>query len=348
MLNFQELPKDGVALEQLIREIAITSGLRPHWTGTGPDSGRDLLIEEPLTGRIAGGTRLWLVDCKHFAHSGKNVGVSDVVDIKDRCSKVSADGFLLVVTTAPSSELVRKISEISSNTPLKVELWDAVSIERKILTPSTYFIAQNFFPNSANNSKWKLYYTDQEESWMAHYCGYFLYLESRAGNQPLSLFDAELIINQLQKVDVGEGEELRVRRIWHDTPNGPFYNVSADYLVPSHTIPQRSPEMIRLDLQDNCIEGGFVTWDIRLQITLPNSDYYFPDDPLYYREFKKKSIETIFGFADIDDIAHYKEWPSHRGPIIRNFNDQLMWKQTKENFGYKNRGGLEVIELKVT
>lgn len=46
MLNFQELPKNGVKFEQLIRELLLKKGLRPQWTGIGPDSGRDLLVEE--------------------------------------------------------------------------------------------------------------------------------------------------------------------------------------------------------------------------------------------------------------------------------------------------------------
>ena len=85
MLNFANLPKDGVRFEQLIRDLLLRAGLRPSWTGVGADSGRDLLAHETLSGPLHATSMIWLVDCKHFAHSGRSVGVAEVTDVVDRC-----------------------------------------------------------------------------------------------------------------------------------------------------------------------------------------------------------------------------------------------------------------------
>jgi hypothetical protein len=75
MLNFKELPVDGVAFEQLIRELLLRSEFEVHWTGVGPDGGRDLVVTEKAAGQLAPFQRKWLVSCKHHAHSGTSVGL---------------------------------------------------------------------------------------------------------------------------------------------------------------------------------------------------------------------------------------------------------------------------------
>lgn len=72
MIDFKELPQDGTAFEQFIREMCLIYDLHPQWTGKGPDQGRDILITEKARGSIGDFTRRWLVQCKHFAHSGKS------------------------------------------------------------------------------------------------------------------------------------------------------------------------------------------------------------------------------------------------------------------------------------
>jgi hypothetical protein len=78
MINFKELPDDGVAFEQLIRELLIREEFEVRWTGVGPDGGRDLIFTERTLGPMAGFERTWLVSCKHNAHSEKSVGINDL------------------------------------------------------------------------------------------------------------------------------------------------------------------------------------------------------------------------------------------------------------------------------
>lgn len=342
MIDFKELSKDGTRFEQLVRELLLKKDLRPRWTGVGPDSGRDLLAKEILKGQIKDSSRLWLVECKHYAASGRNVGVGDIIDIRDRCERVGAEGFLLVCSTTISSELSRKLEEINSNTKIVTEVWDSVIIEKLLLNPNSYSIAQQFFPISLAKPAWRMFYTEREERWMSHFEGYFLYVESRSGMEPPSLKDLETIIRELEKVELGENESLRIRAIWHDTPNGPIYSVAADYLVPSENIPCMSPAGIEYQLNDTCIAGGFIYWHIKLQITLPQSDYYSPDDPNYYDLFKQPLFHSFYGIGELSDMIELNRWTNLTPPIIRNFNDQMIWDQNKEKFGYTKLGNLEI------
>ncbi|SES33783.1 Restriction endonuclease [Vreelandella subterranea] len=341
MLDFGELPKDGTRFEQLVREILLKKGLRPHWTGVGPDSGRDLLVEEEMNSQIENTKRLWLVDCKHYAASGKVVGINDVTDIRDRCERIGTQGFLLVCSTTVSSELSRKLDEIDKNTGIATKVWDSITIEKLLLNPVSYSVAQQFFPVSLASPAWRMFYTEREERWMAHFEGYFLYVESRSGIEPPSLVALESIVRELENVDLGKNESLRIRAIWHDTPNGPFYSVAADYLVPCEEPPAMSPSDIMNQLDECCVNGGHVVWHIKLQITIPQSDYYSPDDPEYYTLFKKPLFHAFYGIGDLSEMTEFDRWTNQQPPLIRTFNDQLIWSNEKEKFGYTSMGGLE-------
>lgn len=61
MLDFKELNKDGSHFEQLVREILLRSGFEVHWTGVGPDQGRDLVAIEHADGTLKPFARKWLV-----------------------------------------------------------------------------------------------------------------------------------------------------------------------------------------------------------------------------------------------------------------------------------------------
>jgi hypothetical protein len=331
VLDFLELPVDGNKFELLIRELTLTQKLRPYWTGKGPDGGRDLIIEESLKGTLRDGSRRWLVDCKHYAHSGRAVGVGDVYDIRDRCEQVNASGILLACTTHVSSGLIQKLQELTNNNGFLFEIWDSVTLERMLTTPNTYFLAQQFFPTSLSDPAWRVFYTDSEDRWIANYKGQFLYLESRAGIYHLPLRDAETIIEGIGNVGVGEGEQLRIRRIWHDTPNGPFYTVEFDYLVPSTSPPSRSVSDLHAELSQCCILGGHVSWYVRVQVVLLMSDYYFPDDPMYYY-FNGVYKENSQVFHYVDDLLADDRWNYIHPPLVRTINDKMMWNRDRCNF----------------
>jgi hypothetical protein len=142
MLNFKELPSDGIKFEQLIRELFIRSEFEVHWTGVGPDGGRDLVVTEKVTGPLAPFERKWLISCKHFAHSGKSVGLEDVRDITDACRAVNATGFLLVCSTQPSSSVVRRLHEINAGGIRAVNSIQKPVLLQRARTPAAEFDVQ--------------------------------------------------------------------------------------------------------------------------------------------------------------------------------------------------------------
>ncbi len=345
MLNFKELPKDGILFEQLIREIALRKDIHPIWTGKGPDSGRDLIFNETLSSKIKSSKKSWLVDCKHRAHSNNAVGVSDVVDIRDRCERINANGFLLATSTTVSSELLKKLDELEKQTGITTEIWDAVTLERFLLTPHSYSIAQQFFPNSLATPKWKMFYTEREERWMAHFQGNFLYVESRAGIDPPYLGDLEAIIAEIKKVSLGENEQLRIRAIWHDTPNGPIYTASADYLIPLEAPPYLKPSELLVQLEETCVDGGFVYWYVKPKVVITQSDYFTSDAPGHYGLYKQPLHNAFYEITSLDELAKYDSWSNLEPPSTHTFNDQALWNEYKSNFGFKKIGTLEVQEI---
>ncbi|MGP1281649.1 MAG: restriction endonuclease [Parasphingopyxis sp.] len=334
MLDFTNLPQDGIRFEQLVRDLLLRAGLRPTWTGVGADSGRDLLAIESLSGPLHSTDVTWLVDCKHYAHSGRSVGVADVPDIVDRCRRVNATGFLMATSTQPSSELSRKLLELGDQTDLVSLVWDNVEIENRLLTHTNYSLAQNAF-HDPRPETWKIFYTEREERWTAHYNGCFLFVESRSGVEPPSLLFLEEIIAELDRIAVGPDEAIRVRAIWHDTPNGCFYSCWADYLVPASAVPTLTKYEIERQLRDN-IDGQVIDWAVRLQITLPFSDYFDPDDDAFYSEFKEPLYHKIYRSQPTSTSAEDPDWWEVRPPKIRSFNDAHMWNEHREKHGFQD------------
>lgn len=336
MLNFTELPKDGVRFEQLVRDLLLRAGLRPHWTGVGADSGRDLLATEHLIGPLRPTEALWLVDCKHFAHSGRSVSVKDVTDIVDRCQRVSATGFLLATSTQPTAELTRKLLELQQKHILSTLVWDGVELENRLLTHSNYALAQRAFPSSPLD-EWQIFYTEREERWTAHYKGQFLFVESRSGIDPPDLRFLGQIVDELQAIPTAVDENVRVRAIWHDTPNGCFYNCWADYLVPVSKVPSLTKHQVERSVREN-IDGQVINWDIRLQLTLPDSDYYDLDDDALYLKFREPLYHAIYRARTSTASEGNPDWWEVHAPKIRRFSDAFMWNQHKEMHGFSEEG----------
>jgi Restriction endonuclease len=236
MLDFKELPPDGISFEQLIRELCIRSGFEVHWTGVGPDGGRDLVIAERADGPLAPFERRWLISCKHQAHSGRSVALEEVRDISDACRAVDATGFLLACSTQPSSAVVRRLEELRTRGDILTTYWDGIEIERRLDTPATFPLITLFFPVSARARPWRIYNTDSPSFWAANYKDYFVYLSSRTANTFPSLEEVETIIHRLESVPLPPGEDwqrhiLRPRAIYFDNKHENFV-VFGDYLFP--------------------------------------------------------------------------------------------------------------------
>jgi len=296
MIDFKELPQDGIKFEQLIRELVVRSGFEVHWTGVGPDGGRDLVITERAKGALAPFERKWLVSCKHNAHSGKSVGLPEITDISDSCAAVGANGFLLACSTQPSSTVVTRLSEIAASGNLLTTYWDGIEIEKRLNTPSTLPLIHLFFPDSGKEIGWTIYNTNSPSFWAANFKDYYIYLSSRTSNIFPSLKEVEEIIRRLESIPLPKGKDwehhyIRPRGVYFDNKHEQFV-VFADYLYPrgeSETV--LKPDAINDILQDGMglySDGNgmwYLThWDVEYIETSQISDHFHLDHKDYYEK----------------------------------------------------------------
>ena len=112
----------------------------------GPDLGKDLLIQERRPG-IGGETLiLWLVSCKHKAHSGRAVSVDDEQNIVERVQGTKCDGFLAFYSSVPSSSLAARLRKLESR--FAVQIFDSGLIEKGLLSGHGLQVAARYFPVS--------------------------------------------------------------------------------------------------------------------------------------------------------------------------------------------------------
>ncbi|WP_254513740.1 restriction endonuclease [Anatilimnocola floriformis] len=291
MIDFKELPADGTSFEQFVREICLIYDLHPQWTGKGPDHGRDILATEKAHGVVGDFARRWLIQCKHYAHSGKSVGREDLGSIIDDCRQAGAEGFLLACSTQPSSALVIKLRELAEKPEnrLVTAIWDGVDLEKRLAEPRCFSLGHLFFPRSFAATPWKLYNAGAPNKWTAHYKTYFLHLSSRIAGKYPNLSECEYIISRLESIKPkAEHEVIRPRAIYFDDKHDQF-KVFADYLVPRDTMPSLLPDAFESALHDGYglhSDGTgmwYITyWDIKLRRILPYSDHFDRDHYDYY------------------------------------------------------------------
>jgi hypothetical protein len=116
----------------------------------GPDGKKDLLIKEIQKGFSGTSETMWLVSCKHKAHSNRSVTDTDEPDISDRVKKFDCDGFIGFYSTIASSGLSNKLQSLKNNSKsFKYIIYDNARISSELLTMNqSAAIIANFFPNS--------------------------------------------------------------------------------------------------------------------------------------------------------------------------------------------------------
>lgn len=315
MIDFKELPDDGTAFEQFVRELLLIADLHPQWSGKGPDQGRDMIITERSLGYLDSFERRWLVQCKHFAHAGCSVGRGDVGSVIDDCRQVGAQGYFLVCSTQPSAGLVTKLDEIRNRpeNELVTKIWDGVDIEKRLQEPRCFSLGHLFFPTSFTNTPWKIYNKGAPNKWTAHYKTYFLHLSSRIAGRYPGLRECEYIIGLLETIHpTGESEAIRPRAIYFDDKHEQF-TVFADYLVPHKQQPALRPSDFNAILNDGQglhSDSGtmwYITyWDIALKRIFPSSDHFDLDHYDYYDPYGGTFEVGIPRDRDfVGEMAHY-------------------------------------------
>ena len=147
MLDFK-LIANGEEFELLCEELLRAEGLtiikRPS---RGPDSGADMIASTSKKDALGFEEESKiLVECKHYAHSGRSVRESNTGSIVERTISNNCNKYLLITSTVPSSGLAKQIQAISSNPsiPIAASFWSKNDIEGRLQAYTA--LIDRFFP----------------------------------------------------------------------------------------------------------------------------------------------------------------------------------------------------------
>jgi hypothetical protein len=158
VIDFKEIPEAHVASGEqdsfelfaadFLESLGFEVVTRP---GRGQDLGQDLEVIEQRTG-VAGQTTIrWLVSCKHKAHSGRSVKLTDEENLVERVEGKHCHGFLGFYSTLPSSSLVERLKSLSNR--FEYQIFDRGRIEKYLLAENSKIVAARFFPKSMDRCR---------------------------------------------------------------------------------------------------------------------------------------------------------------------------------------------------
>jgi len=309
MLDFKELPDDGIKFEQLVRELLVISGHDVQWTGVGPDGGKDLVLTEHLKGPFSDYDRKWLISCKHKANSGGSVNTSDLGDFSADCATVDAEGFLIVCSTHLSAPAIRRLEEVSKSKNILTKNWDCIELEKQLMQPGPFGLISIFFPISARQFQWKIYNAFSPSFWAGNYKDYFLYMSSRTASTFPYLNDIEEIVRVFEEIDFSKQkgyQQIRLRSVYYDDKHC-TYLVCLDYLYEKEL--DKKTDLLSHQEVKTLLMSAFVDleiedvnypeWDIHFIPVNTDSDHFHEDHKSYYEpyltEFKSGVPRGYFG-----------------------------------------------------
>jgi len=145
----------GDDFELLCRDVLKSKGVTILSNpAVGPDQGKDILIEVESEDEL--GTKekhKYVVQCKHFAKSGKSVQAIDLGDIRSVCDKYDAQGYFLIASTMPSVTVATNFEGINKKGDYKCIFWDKKELESQIekLSDSVTIISRYNLKNDFDN-----------------------------------------------------------------------------------------------------------------------------------------------------------------------------------------------------
>ena len=301
MIDFTELPEDGVKFEQLVRELLVLEGFETHWTGVGQDGGRDLVVTEILKGELSEYKRKWLISCKHTANSGKSLGRDQAGNISEDCKAIGAEGYICVCSTQPTTSLVTRLSEIEQTQNIITKFWDSIEMEKRLLKPNTFNLIHTFFPESSKRYKWRIYNAFSPAFWAANFKDYFFYLSCRHSNTYPYLESVETIVSLMEKIPIYTDKEngwdshyLRLRAVYYDDKHC-THIAYVDYIFPRGA--DRNTILKPKELNDLLFNAftkkehkimNLPTWDILYLEESTGSDSFQLDHKRYYEPYLKE------------------------------------------------------------
>jgi len=132
-----KLIKTGEEFELLCEDLLRAKGLdMQSRSSRGPDGGADMIVGMIETDDLGfrEESRI-LIECKHFAHSGRSVRESNVGSIIERTIRHNCNKYLLITSTLPSTSVSQQLQAISQNPSINISaaVWAANDLQ-KLLT----------------------------------------------------------------------------------------------------------------------------------------------------------------------------------------------------------------------
>jgi hypothetical protein len=165
-LNFTEI-QDGESFELFCAAVLRVLGfeiLSPP--GRGLDGGVDMIIRSPLDPNL-GITSSFIVQCKHYAKSGRSVGVDDLtgISISDLIVKYAAQGYLLITSTVVSQSLQSHLNGLQHVTGRQLVVWDRDILEARLAKANDANLVQRYFPASGRQLRDSILLPPNLPSW---------------------------------------------------------------------------------------------------------------------------------------------------------------------------------------
>lgn len=130
--DFKKLSQDGARFEALVCQLVEAMGYRIlEKPAVGTEGGRDLLVERVLKDVMGERREKVVIQCKHYAHSGRAIGDNDIGVWENAMKRYRARGYLLVTDTRVTENLSKSFREFTkdeANFPKWAAFWDVDSL----------------------------------------------------------------------------------------------------------------------------------------------------------------------------------------------------------------------------
>ena len=124
----------GDDFELLCRDVLKSKGINILANpAVGPDQGKDILVEVESKDELGTKEKLkYVVQCKHYAKSGKSVQESNLGDFRSICDKHNANGYFLITSTMPYVNVSSSFEGVNNKGDYKCLFWDKKQLEIEI------------------------------------------------------------------------------------------------------------------------------------------------------------------------------------------------------------------------
>lgn len=148
LINFAEINANAYDeweqfSELLLREMGFIIIQPP---ARGADGGKDMVV---IRANIK-----YIVSCKHYANSGRAVGVEDETNILDRIKASGAQGFIGVYSSGATQALIERLEGLKRHGEIVAyQILQSHDIEQFLLQRGCSMLVRRYFPESYSRSK---------------------------------------------------------------------------------------------------------------------------------------------------------------------------------------------------